>query len=417
MANPTTFHGVWWVPEEHPFLEKRFSGTLTYFGDKNSILELIHEPKSGAIRIDHSYDVLWGEDAEGGVYSLFGVTARNMSFTKFEFVIRFILIGTHVKSLDDACFDTCLVKYPYLNHWALDNRIHGGASQNQTLISLDLGARPPFFSTEIVEGLRVMLWGQLTDNINRFSIRADQVTNLNIDTVQNTSLNTFLKTISEFSQFLSIALFAEQHPSEITFANKGVRFNYPLLFKKNPSTEPFVKSLIKYDELQQRLGDILDRWHKNYDRSYLISHYLIRSLSERKDVFDVPDFLTIAQAVDGYYKRFVNHKDGKDTHQYKQQLDILLKRFKGVDVIQQCNINSEVLTQTRDKYSHLIPDEDAKINQAVEDGEPLYWLTQKCIVLLTCCILDMLGLTTDEINRCCNGSPVEQITNSIPTWF
>ena len=91
MANPTTFHGVWWVPEEHPFLEKRFSGTLTYFGDKNSILELIHEPKSGAIRIDHSYDVLWGEDAEGGVYSLFGVTARTMSFTKFEFVIRFIL--------------------------------------------------------------------------------------------------------------------------------------------------------------------------------------------------------------------------------------------------------------------------------------------------------------------------------------
>ena len=418
MANPTTFHGVWWVPEEHPFLEKRFSGTLTYYGDKNSILDLIHEPKSGATQINHSYEVIWGEDAGGSIYTLFGATSvRNMSFTTFEFVIRFILIGKHVRSLDEACFDTCMVKFPYLNHWALDNRINGGASHSQTIISLDLGVRAPFLSVEIDDGLRVMLWGQLTDSINRYSIRADQVTNLNIDTLRNASLNTFLKTISEFSQFLSIALFAEQHPSEITFANKGVRFNYPLLFKKNPSSEPFVKSLIKYDELQLRVGDILHKWHINYDRSYLISHYLIRALSERKDVFDVPDFLTIAQAIDGYYKRFVNHKDGKDTHQYKQQLDKLLKKFKGVDVLQQCNINSEVLTQTRDKYSHLIPDEDKKIKDAVEDGEPLYWLTQKCIVLLTCCILDMLGLTTDEINRCCNDSPVEQITNSIPPWF
>ena len=418
MANPTTFHGVWWVPEEHPFLEKRFSGTLKYFGDKNSILELIHEPKSGATQINHSYEVICGEDAGGGIYTLFGATSvGNLNFTSFEFVIRFILIGKHVKSLDEACFDTCKVKFPYLNHWALDTRINGGASHSQTLISLDFGVRPPFMSVEIAEGVRVMLWGQLTDNISRYSISAYQVTNLNIDTLRKASLNTFLKTISEFSQFLSIALFTEQHPSEIIFANKGVDIKYQLLFKNNPSSVPSVQSLIKFDELQQRVGDILHKWHINYDRAYLISHYLIRSFSERKDAFDVPDFLTIAQAVDGYFKRFVNHKDGKNTHQYKQQVDKLLKKFRGVDVIQQCNINSEVLTQTRDKYSHLIPDEDKKIKDAVEDGEPLYWLTQKCIVLLTCCILDMLGLSTDEINLCCNNSPVELIANSIPSWY
>ena len=417
MANPTTFHGVWWVPEEHPFLEKRFSGTLTYYGDKNSILELIHEPKSGATRIDHSYDVLWGEDAGGGVYSLFGVTARNMSFTKFEFVIRFILIGTHVKSLDDACFDTCLVKYTYLNHWALDNRIRGGAVQNQTLLSLDLGARPPFLSAEIDKGLRVLLSGQLTDNINRYSIRAEQVTNLRIESPNNVSLNTFLKTISEFSQFLSIALFAEQHPSEVIFSSKVVRTRHELLFKQSPSTEPFVQSLIKFNELKSRMGDILHVWHINFDRAFPISHYLVRALNGASGKFDVLDFLAIAQALDGYFKRFVNYKDGKDTRQYKKQIDKLLKMFERVDVIKQCNINSDVITQTRHKYSHLIPDEDANYPLAVEDGEPMYWLMQKCIVLLTCCILDMLGLTTDEINLCCNGSPIEQITNSIPSWF
>jgi hypothetical protein len=137
----------------------------------------------------------------------------------------------------------------------------------------------------------------------------------------------------------------------------------------------------------------------------------------RSNVFDVPDFLTIAQALDGVFKRFVNNKDGKDTKQYKKEIEKLLKRFEGVEVIQKCNIDTEALTQTRHKYSHLIPDEDAKITKAVEEGEPLYWLTQKCIVLLTCCILDMLGLTTEEINLCCNNSPINQIVISIPYWL
>lgn len=417
MANPTTFHGVWWVPEKHSFLEKRFSGTLTYYGDKNSILELIHEPKSGATQINHSYEVIWGEDAGGGIYTLFGVSARKMSFTTFEFVIHFVLLGEHIKSLDEACFDTCMVKFPYLNRWALDNRINGGASRSQTFISLDLGARPPFLSSEIDEGLRLMLWGQLTDSINPYSIRAEQVTNLRIETPSKASLNTFLKTIREFSQFLSIALFAEQHPSEVIFVNREVNLQHALLYKQTPSREPLVPSLIKYDALKRGMGEILHNWHISFDRVLPITHYLIRSLKGTIDAFDASDFLAIAQALDGYFKRFINYKDGKDTRQYKKQIDKLLKRFERVEVIQQCNINSEVLTQTRNKYSHLIPDEDKRINQAVEDGEPLYWLTQKCIVLLTCCILDMLGLTTDDINLCCNDSPVEQITDSIPPWY
>lgn len=417
MANPTTYHGVWQVPDARGMYTRQFSGTLTYYEDKPSTLELIHEPHSGSVSIFYNYDVILGEDAGGVLYTLFGATmVQEASFTKTTFIVRHILIGKHVKSLDEPYFDTCMVKFPYLNHWALDSRISGGANQNQTILSLDLGVRPPFFTTEVEDGLRIMLWGQLTDNINRYSITANQLTHFNIDTPKNVSLNTFLKTISEFTQFLSIALFAEQYPSEVIFAQKGVKINYPLLSKSNASTEPWILPLIKFDELKGKMGDILKKWHLNYDRISPISHYLIRAL-DRSNTFDVPDFLTIAQALDGYFKRFVNNKDGKDIRQYKQQIDKLLRQFKDVEVIQKCNLDSEALTQTRHKYSHLIPDEDAKISKAVEEGEPLYWLTQKCIVLLTCCILDMLGLTTEEINLCCNNSPINQIVISIPTWL
>ena len=417
MANPTTYHGVWQVPDSRGMYTRQFTGTLTYYGDKPSTLELIHEPNTGSISNNGYYEVLWGQDAGGVSYTLFGATlTREVSFSKTTYVINYILLGKHVKSFDEACFDTCMVKYSYLNRWALDSRFSGGASQNQTLLSLDLGVRPPLLSVEVEKELRVMLWGQLTDNISRYAITANQYTHLNIDTPKNASLNTYLKTISEFSQFLSIALFAEQHPSEVVFANKGVKINYPLLFNTHSSTEPWVLSLIKFDELKDRIPNILKQWHSNYDRVSPISHYLIRAIN-RSNVFDVPDFLTIAQALDGYFKRFVNNKDGKDTRQYKQQIEKLLKQFKGVEVIQRINLDAEILAQTRHKYSHLIPDEDAKIAKALDEGEPLYWLTQKCIVLLTCCILDMLGLTTDEINLCCNNSPLNQIVISIPTWI
>ena len=103
----------------------------------------------------------------------------------------------------------------------------------------------------------------------------------------------------------------------------------------------------------------------------------------------------------------------KEIKQYKRQIEVLLDAFKDVDVIKACNIDPDILTQTRHKYSHLIPDGDKKITKAVE-GEELYWLTQKCIVLLACCILNMLGLTIEEINTCCNKSPIESIVNSIP---
>ena len=417
MPNPSTYHGVWQVPDARGMYSRQFSGTLTFYGDKPSTLELIHEPNSGSVAVNEQYDVLWGEDAVGVRYSLFGATmVREADFSKFTFVIRFILVGKHVKSLDEACFDTCWVKFPYLNHWALDNRISGGANSQHTLLSLDLGARPAFLSVEVEERLRLMLWGQLTDNINRYAITANQYTHLNIDTPENASLRVYLKTISEFSQFLSIALFAEQHPSEVVFANKGVKINYPLLFDTKTSKEPWVLPLIKFDDLKNRIPEVLKQWHTHFDRVSPITHYLIRSFGN-ENTFDTPDFLTIAQALDGYFKRFVNNKDGKDTRQYKQQIEKLLKQLKGVEAIQRINLDAEILTQTRHKYSHLIPDEDVKIAKALDEGEPLYWLTQKCVVLLTCCILDMLGLTTDEINLCCNNSPLNQIVISIPTWI
>lgn len=414
MIAPTSYHGTWQIPDARGFFTHQFSGTLTYYGNKPSILEIIHEPNSGSISTYGHYDVIWGEDAGGIKFSLFDASwVRDHDFSKTTFFIRYILLGKHIKSLSEPCFDCCWVKYQYLNRWALDNRFNITAPNNRTTVfALDVGSRPAFLTAEIDDSLRIMLWGHVTDKFNPFEITATQATNLDIDTCEVAPLLTYLKTISEFSQFLSIALFAEQHPSEICFANKGVRINYPFLFDSQASTKPWILPLIKFDELKEKMPIIIKKWYANYAQIAPICKYLIRSL-KTESTFDAPEFLIVAQALDGYFKRFVNNRDGKEIKQYKRQIEVLLDAFKDVDVIKTCNIDAEILTQTRHKYSHLIPDGDKKITNAAE-GEELYWLTQKCIVLLACCILDMLGLTTEDINLCCNKSPIEQIVNRIP---
>lgn len=154
---------------------------------------------------------------------------------------------------------------------------------------------------------------------------------------------------------------------------------------------------------------MLRTWHDNFDKVSPISGYLIDSLGKNSS-FDVPDFLIIAQALDGYHKRFVNKKDGRDVRQYKEQMDALLKAFEEVDVIRNCKIDSEVLTDSRNKYSHLYPDDEE--SKAVKGGR-LYRLTEKCKILLTCCLLNMMGLTSEEINICCNQSPIDAMVNSL----
>ena len=181
--------------------------------------------------------------------------------------------------------------------------------------------------------------------------------------------------------------------------------------------------------MKEKLPKMLNAWHENFERIAPISSYLITSL-QKKNSFDVPDFLIIAQALDGYCKRFGkykkksdllkeqvkdNHKKGRDKcSQYESDINTLLAQFTDVKCIQECHIKPLVLTQSRDKYSHLLLDEHKPF--AVE-GEDLFWLTEKCKILLTCCILNMLGLTNREINLCCEQSPISQIIDSLPPEF
>jgi len=424
--NPQIYHGEWWLPAKADpsnsiFLtlpeggERKYTGTLTYNGEKDSTLELIHVP-SGYHYSHYEYNkVLWGKDSNDNIFTLFNVAMREKrgrDFSCVTYVVGMILIGEHVLSLSEAWTKKCVVYFPYLNNWLFDETqyyIKSFYSENSFLLQSECNNRILLeVNTKDGTWLRLYYNNTVEHNIEGYNVK--RMPYFAIEASTPKSIEYFFKIIGEFEQFLSIALYCEQSLSAIEFAGRNTKQNCRLLIKREPSINPYFSSLIKYVQLKEKLPDMFAIWHENFDKIAPISRYLIDSL-HRKHAFDVPDFLIIAQALDGYHKRFVNKKDGKDHKKYEDGIRILLEQFEDVDCVQKCNIDPTILRDSRNFYSHLCPDEEKK---SAVDNADLYWLTEKCKILLTCCILNMLGLTNEEINLCCEHSPISQIIDSLP---
>ena len=410
-TNPQIYHGEWWVPavadhdtrmvypepEKMMGHEKRYTGTLTYYGDADTTLELYHVPSNFHSRHYHENQVMWGKDANGHIFTLFNVLMKEHrmgDFTCTKFVVSLMLVGEHVLRVNDELWKKCVVRFDYLNNWLFNETrkyINPTLLDNTFHLDAPIGNKTQLEVT-IEEGLHWRLENSIRVSEDIRGISISKKPFLEIEASNAISLKTILKQIGEFEQFLSIALYCDQSFDSIQLLSANRAQECVLLFKKNASVDPAFLSLVKFDLLKGKLPSMLIKWHECYR-------------------FDVPDFLIIAQALDGYHKRFVNKKNGKDHQKYEDGIRILLKQFEDVECIQKCHINPKVVTQSRDKYSHLLLDEDKPL--AVE-GEDLYWLTEKCKILLTCCILNMLGLTNKEINLCCEQSPISQIIDSLP---
>lgn len=422
---PITYHAEWWVPAKADLsqkelsmipegMEKKYAGNLTYDGKNDTTLELYILPsRHSATHFSHN-DVMWGEDTNGNKFTLFNVEMLKGSygqFSKTEYKVGLILLGEHVLSLNDTRYSQCVVKYPYLKHWAFDDRLNRDLfSKDISLTLTEQDRNRTLISSTVSKGVEWKLNYNFDLYWNDFDATIKQDTYLLIKTSEDISIHNYLHQILEFSQFLSIALFCEQSPNEISLVSKESGKKTKVLFTLSSSKDPRSKQLIKYYELSDKIPVMLKKWHEQYERVSPIAGYLIKSLNN-KSTFDVPDFLILAQSLDGYHKRFVNKKDGKDVRQYEHQMTVLLKKFKSVKAVSDCHIDPEILKDSRHKYSHLYPDEEPTKAVGIDD---LYWLTEKCKVLLTCCILNMIGLTNEEINLCCEDSPLRDIVDLLP---
>lgn len=407
------FHGRWWAPDGvRRFRNVACTGTLIIEEDGASKLEIYHDQRVSAVfQVYDRYDVIWGESADGIKITMFNAVslhnAKKNEFFEEVFKPGAVVMGEHIKTGNELLFDRCIVRYKYLRNWVLKYKIppynidtSGDIRKNNT----------PLIHTDIEEDIGLYIFHHLDYSENQYEINTAETAILTFTSRELTSAYRFVDLVREYSLFLTFTLFSEQQPSEIILMKNGENHFCRVYHKMGCSTNPYDYSLIPVIHFHAKIPEILKTWHQKYEQISQICHYLLSVLDY--DEFDIPDFLIIAQALDGYHKRFLNKKDGKDIRKYKEQIDAMLVWFDDVESIRKCHIDSKMMADTRNKYSHLFPDEEDE-GKNLAKGAELFRLTQKAKVLLSCCILDLLGFSHSEIDTCFNSSSLRFLIDRI----
>ena len=226
---PITYHALWYSPnKEDRFYPEHCMGTLCYYGDKPSLLTLLIPPAQGTIAsLSKEYDALWGKDANQYPYTLFGTTQHepqwdNIEFSKSEYEVRAILRGRHIDSIHTDTFTKCIVEFPHLIDWAHNSRVSSNSDNSANTITIDKTKREPLLVAEVEDGVTYRLVANVAQRKNSdYGIDIKQRTTLTIESSKKQSIRWFLQHILEFSNFLSIALYAEQAHNSMVFTGDG----------------------------------------------------------------------------------------------------------------------------------------------------------------------------------------------------
>lgn len=400
-----TWNGEWWLPNNFAPNVPNSVGRLIYYEDRNPELEItVMSTANAFLWPDKKYPVIYGTDAQGNEFSLFNADLRpQKDSSKYVFGIDYILIGAQVPTMDDTLFfKKAIVTFPHLHDLFVFRHVEKITDNNTTTYKIDTQPKISEYPVKIDDKTTWTFVGSVETSSkgeHYSDIHIHQDTNLVIEYEEITSINHLKYLISEFSQFLSVALFSNQQPSKIILADESGATEAILLYKPKASAEWHLR-MIGNSLSNERMIKLLRQWHANYNDIAPISSYLIRS-TEYQTEFEAPDFLIIAQALDGYWKRFFNKQrtpQEKDIRKYKDEIKHLLSYFREVCIVQNLGLDANIAAQTRNKYSHMCPNGEKGTEQAVSDPKQLRLLTLRMKILLLCCVLDYMGMTTQEID-------------------
>lgn len=408
MDESKRYQGKWWIPSSAEVPDsKRFDGTLTIDDDNSCLLTLQAEP-TGNDPFER-FEVFWGIDRRGNQFSLFkSEIIRYVVGNHLELKAKYVIIGAHIKSLDEPYFNECHAEFPYLQNWTNSSMLCVPQDFDKQEITIQYGTDKEYLHGNLTDGLSYKILERMVCHLDREKFSAWKETRYQIISDKKLSIKAFNQYLKEFSQFFSLAMYSKQQPSKIYYKRQEEDKYYKLIYGASPSQKPSVGPLIQLWEMKDRLPTFIDNYHSVYDKIETLTRYLLTSINTGD--FDAPIFIVVAQALEGYYQRFLKGAKGVG----EKKWEALIKRYESIKAIKDCNINADVLKDTRDRYSHLYLDDPQ--NSKVAEGTDLLILTSKCKVLLTCCILKQIGMTDDEINSCFDQSIIHVMVHNIKKY-
>lgn len=411
------YKGKWWIPSNPG---DPISGYLTIQPNGVIKLELIDafEQEEKNIDFEREDAVIHGHcfapnnhAKEISLFDCHAVSTWNPSlpFTTTRYTCRYALIGIHTVAMNQKVFFKAQIHYDELTYWCPPKSIMWGWSESGITFSVKTveDESSTLASVYLDDGFTL----NLKENCNYnhptdFAVYADQLTCLEVLKVEMSADEAVIMA-RQMERFLSLATLLPVEHTKIWLysgekcqtSEKGETSYHAIelvtyLYKDKPEKIQDHNFLFKHADVSDVFPDMFRRMYTNESIS-LIWTMLLDSL-EKKRVFTSNDFLLVAQALDGFAKRF---RTGRSIG---NQLAALRDEFQDIGRV---NLTDEDLTEatgSRNYYSHVLR-VDLKENKKAQDGLKLYDLMGRMRVLLICCVLGFLGLDHAKINQLMNG--------------
>lgn len=424
MKESRTYKGIWYLPGQP---EKSVVGILYYNKNEKIKLELI----GNILEEENPLSIFWseenkrpemifGESSDGKNITLLncysGKSSYNFSssFPLTSFLCQYVIIGKHLISPNEKCFNKIKVLTPALPKWISSSLVKQKIGfekdkisnfqlniDNQSEVHSEFNISPDFKFT-MISGV-----GMTGQEIFPDSVKISQLSFFHIEKQnKKTTLFEFLDLAGLFIQFLSLATNSEQYPIEIFLqdfddynsSKKTKRLNQTEVLLINSAKESKINRgdfLFSYRDIKDDFESIIQRWYSSSRLLAPIRHHLLDSIIQ-KTTFKSIDFLIVVQALEGYHTRFINNKRTR----LKLRIDDLIEKYSlDVKKVAEFDFNTQYVVNTRDYYSHFFEKDSRPI---IEEGLKLYRVTEKLRILLICCVLDLIGISKKQINKIVN---------------
>jgi hypothetical protein len=442
-----SYKGLFWLPENP---DDKVSGTLSFSPEDGITLELIGflgSRRSSAQLFETK--IINGFSTNGKKLSLFKCyeSNRTASYPGIETSIiqaNYLFVGANFINEDEICFNKVAIKLKNLDSWlgisGFD--IQYNQAEHSTNIYYKL---PQPIEFKINSGYKAKFeFISSGPSISIYTRKAsiEQSVYLILEPLDKTDrhFKELLKQTHTFQMFITFATFTASFPLEIIFYSP--RYFIEFDSKKIPeeiqlyyttSIKPKNKEifhwdlLFSYQDIEKNFKVIINNWYTQHDKiNSILGLFLVNFYNP--GIFNVNRFLNIAQALETFHRRFkknnvlpknqhkerlktiINSVDKKFKEWLKQKLsfsneptlkeriDELLKDYSNQTIqklIKDFDNFSKLVKDSRNYYTHY----DKSLEKKAAKGEDLYYLTERMKVLLTCCLLNVIGFDNNLIQE------------------
>ena len=432
--------GYWYLPSNP---ENTVAGIVTYYPNEKIVLELIGSFYKSSLELFGNFKnnkgetIIYGKTAEIKEVTLLLSTRSSFDLNIdanlpiVRYTSKFMIIGKHIKRLDEECQYWASVRIPELTYWCKPNMLKTTilydkkGMPNQMNLSFGTNYRSKaniIDSTKVNENTTIKIRQGVFYKGDSANPEIKQYSYLEIYKKNRVTIKDILSDLFMYEQFLSLATLSIVKCSKIMLYDRKIfqQIENTKFYREIYVIHPFIerknlqdvkskshKFLFCYSTIKNNYPIIIQKWFNESTELAPIRSHLIGSL-EKKQVYSSIDFLIIIQAIEGFYRRFRSGKYRKE-HNISEKasgklysmLKELISEFSDVDLITKSEIDVDAVVDSRIYFSHFMP--KSKSSKAL-DGIKLFEQTKKIRILLLCCVLSHIGFENKQINNILNQS-------------